>query len=100
MTGITSCGVAAEGSAKAVGGVDQPSNDVLAHSGQHKPKKPAVTPGGADLEQVKVKLLALDGTLGARTGILMALPEITIPGDKGVQTVVLLGIGIDDPTIG
>jgi hypothetical protein len=48
---------------------------------------------------VEVPLLALDGTLGAGTSILMALPKVTIPGDEGMQAVVFLGIGVNDAAI-
>ncbi len=80
--------------------MDQPGIDMLAHSGQHKPEEPTVATGGAGVEQVEIMLLALDGTLGTGTSILMALPEVTIPGDEGMQAVVFLGIGINDPTVG
>ena len=52
------------------------------------------------MKQRKVELLTLDGTLSARALVLMAIPKVTIPGNEGVQAVVLLRIGVDDATIG
>ena len=73
---------------------------MLAHGGQHHPEEPAVTAGSARLEQVEVILLPLDGALSAGAGILVALPRVAIPGDEGMESVILLGIGIDDPAVG
>ena len=82
-----------------LGGVNQPSVDVLTHSSEHHTEEPAVTTSGASLEQAAVVLLALDRTLGTRAALGVALPKVAIPGDKGVQAKVLLGIGVDDPAI-
>lgn len=68
--------------------MDQPSVNVLAHSGQDQAEKLTLPASGASLEQVEVVLLALDGVFGAGTGILVALPESTFPGDEGVQPIV------------
>ena len=48
---------------------------------------------------MEVTLFALDGTLGARTSIHMALPKVTIPGDEGMQAIILLGIGVNDAAV-
>ena len=82
-----------------LGGVNQPSVDVLTHRGEHHTEEPAVTTSGADDAQAEVVLLALDRTLGTRAALGVALPEVAISGDKGVQAKVLLRIGVDDPTI-
>ena len=78
----------------------QPGVDVLTHSGQDQPEEPAFAASGARLKQAKVKLLALDGTLGAGATVFVELPQVTIPGDEGMQAVVFLGIGVDDAAIG
>ena len=52
------------------------------------------------MKQAKVEFFALDRTLGARALVLMAVPEVTIPGNESVQAEVLLGIGVDDAAIG
>ena len=93
------CRSAVEGSIEWVGGVNQPSDDVLAHSGEHHAEEPAVAASGASLEQGTVELLALDGTLGTGTTLCVTLPEIAVPGDQGMQAIVLLRIGIDDAAI-
>ena len=80
--------------------MDEPGVDVLAHGGQHEPEEPAITTSGAGLEQVEVILLPLDRAFSAGAGILMALPKVTIPGYEGMEAVVLLEVGIDDPAIG
>ena len=80
--------------------MDQPGIDMLAHGGQHEPEEPAVTASGAGLKQEEVILLALDRAFGAGAGILVALPKVTIPGDEGMESVILLGIGVDDPAVG
>jgi hypothetical protein len=90
----------ANSSVQAIGGMDQPGIDVLAHGSQHEAEEPAVTASGAGLEQAEVILFAFDGALGTGAGILVALPEVTIPGDEGMESVVLLGIGVDDPPVG
>lgn len=79
--------------------MDEPGIDVLAHGGQHEPEEPTVTPGGAGLKQMEIVLLALDRAFGAGAGILMALPKVTIPGDEGMESVVLLRIGVDDSAV-
>jgi hypothetical protein len=73
---------------------------MLTHSGEHHAEEPTITASGARLEQTTVVLLALDGTLGTGTTLGVTLPEITIPGDKGVQAIVLLRIGVDNAAIG
>ena len=100
MTGITSCRVAAAGSVKPLGGVDQPGIDVLAQSSQYKPEEPAVTASGAGLEKQKVVLFALDRAFGAGAGIEVCLPEVAFSRNEGVQPIVLLGIGVDHAAIG
>ena len=83
----------------AVGSMDEPGIDVLAHSGQHDAKEPPVTSSGARLREKEVTLFAFDRAFGTGACILVALPESTLSGDEGVQAVVLLGIGIDDAAI-
>ena len=73
---------------------------MLAHSSQHEPEEPAVTAGGASLEQEEVILLALDRAFGAGASILMALPKVTVPGDESMESVILLGVGVDDAAVG
>ena len=90
---------AAGGSVESVGGVDQPSDDVLTHSSQYGAEEPAVTTGGTNMKQAVVVLLTLEGTLGTRTALSVAKPKVTMPGDKGVQAIVLGRIGIDDATV-
>ncbi len=51
------------------------------------------------MKQAAVVLLTLDGTLGTRTELGVALPKVTMPGDKGVQAIVLGRIGIDDAPV-
>jgi hypothetical protein len=51
------------------------------------------------LEQVKIVLFAFNGAFGARTGITVALPEGSIAGEEGVEAVVFMRVGIDDPAI-
>ncbi len=80
--------------------MDEPGVDVLAHSGQDDAKEPAVTASGARLEEEEVVLLALDRAFGTRACILVALPVCASSGDEGMQAIVLLGIGVDDTTIG
>ncbi len=82
-----------------VGGVDQPSINVLTHSGQDQAEEPTIAASGLGLEQVAVIFLALDGAFGARASIEVALPEDTIPGNEGVEAVVFFGVGINDPAI-
>ena len=99
-TSVTDGASAAAGSVKRMGGVDQPSIDMLTHSGQHDPEKPPIPTGGADLEQAEVVLLALDGTLGTGAALSVEVPKVGIPGDEGVQAVVALGIGVDNAAVG
>ena len=80
--------------------MDEPGIDVLAHGSQHDAEEPTVTASSARLEEEEVVLFALDRAFGAGTHILVTLPEIAFSGDEGMQSIVLLGIGIDDPTIG
>ena len=100
MSSATESQRVVRGSVEPVGGVDQPSVNVLAHSSQHQAEEPSVTASSASMEKVKVILLALDGAFGAGAGILVTLPEVAISGDDGMETVVFLGIGVDDTTIG
>ena len=51
------------------------------------------------MKQAAVELLTLEGTLGTRTALGVAQPKVTMPGDKGVQAIVLGRIGIDDATV-
>ena len=87
------------GSVETLGGVNQPSVDVLTHCGEHHTEEPAVTTSSAGETQAEVVLLALDRTFGTRAALGVAAPEVAIPGDKGVQAKVLLRIGVDDPSI-
>ena len=52
------------------------------------------------MKKVEVIILAFDGALGARPGILVAQPERTGSGDEGMEAVVDFGIGVDDAAIG
>ena len=80
--------------------MDDPGVDMLAHGSEHQAEEPAVAASGASLKQVEVILLPLDGALGAGAGIFVALPKVTIPWDEGMESVVLLGIGVEDPAVG
>ena len=73
---------------------------MLAHSSQHDAEEPTVTTSGACLEEEEVVLFAFDRAFGAGAHILVTLPEVAFSGDEGMQSIVLLGIGVDDPTIG
>ena len=84
---------------ESVGGVNQPSDDMLTHRSKDDTEEPALTTSGAGLEQAEVVLLAFDGTLGTGAALGVTLPKVAIPGDKGEQAKVLLRIGVDDPTI-
>ena len=72
---------------------------MLTHSSQHQAKEPPVTASGAGLQESEVTLLALDGALSTRAGVLMRLPKVTISRDEGVQAIVLLRVGVDDAAI-
>ena len=96
---VTGCASAAGGSVERLGGVNQPSVDVLTHRGEHHTEEPTVTTSSPGKAQAEVVLLALDGTLSTRAAFGVAPPEIAIPGDKGVQAKVLLRIGVDDATV-
>jgi hypothetical protein len=52
------------------------------------------------LEEVEVVLFAFDGAFGTGASIPVTLPEVTVSGDESMEAVVVLGIGIDDPTVG
>ena len=93
------CWGPASSSVQAVSGVDQPGIDVLAHRGQHEPEKPAVPASGAGLEEEEVILLAFDRAFGAGAGVLMTLPKVAVPGDEGMESEVLFGIGVDDSAV-
>ena len=71
----------------------------MTHSGEHDAKEPAVTTGGTNMKQAAVEFLTLEGTLGTRTALGVAKPKVTMPGDKGMQAIVLGGIGVDDATV-
>ena len=51
------------------------------------------------MKQAAVVLLTLEGTLGTRTALGVTLPKVAMPGDKGVQAIVLGRISIDDATV-
>ena len=51
------------------------------------------------MQKTEVVLLALDGALGTRAGVLVRLPKVTISRDEGVQAIVLLWVGVDDAAI-
>ena len=93
------CRVAARSLVQPIGGVNQPGIDVLTHSGQHEPEEPTVSASGADLQETAVKFLALDRALSTRASILVAQPQVAISGDDGMEAIVFLGIGVDDPTV-
>ena len=94
------CETTVKGSVQAVGGIDEPGIDVLAHGGQDEAKEPAFTASGAGLEKQKVVFFAFDRAFGAGASIEVCLPEVAFSGDESMQTVVLLGIGVEDAAIG
>jgi hypothetical protein len=83
-----------------VGGVDKPGVNVLTHRGKNDPKEPPIPASGFGPQQIKVVLFAFDGAFGTRTGITMALPQDAVSRDEGMKPIIVLGIGIDDPTVG
>ena len=85
---------------QSMGGVGQPGIDMLAHGGQHQAKEPAIPASGLGLEQVEVVLFTFDGAFGAGAGIAVTVPEVTVSRDEGMEAIVFLGIGVDDPPIG
>ena len=82
-----------------MGGVSEPGINVLAASGQDQAKEPTLPTRGLDLQQVEVILLAFDRTFGTGTSITMGLEEVTVSRDKGMETIVFFGIGVNDATI-
>ena len=72
---------------------------MLTHSGQDQAKEPAFSASGLGQQEVKVVLFAFDRAFGTRAGITVALPEVTISGDQGMKPIVLLGIGVNDPSV-
>ena len=72
---------------------------MLTHSGESQAEEPAVAARGTSLEQMKVVLFALDRAFGAGAHVLVALPESAFPGDESMESIVLLGIGVDDAAI-
>ncbi len=91
---------APRGLVRPLGAVSDPGVDVLAHCGEHHAEEPAVAAGGVRLQEVEVVLLAFDRAFGAGAGVLMALPEVAVSGDQGMEAIVLLGVGVDDATVG
>ena len=83
-----------------IGGIDAPGINVLAHRGEHGAEKPTVSASGTGLKEHKVVLFAFDGAFGAGARIFVTLPERTVPGDEGMQAIVLLGVSVDDAAIG
>ena len=73
---------------------------MLTHSSQHEAKEPPVTASGTGLQESEVTLLALDGALSTRAGVLMRLPKIAVSWDEGVQAIVFLWVGVDDASVG
>ena len=73
---------------------------MLATGSQDDAEEPALPASGFGLKQVKVVLFAFDGAFGTRAGITMAMEKVAVSRDEGMKAVILLGIGIDDPTIG
>ena len=89
----------ARASLEPLSSVLQPSIDVLAHSGQDQAKKPAVPAGGFGLQEMEIILFAFDRAFGTRASVEVELEEIALSGNKGVQAIVFLGVGVDDPAI-
>ena len=79
--------------------MNKPGVNVLTHRGKDDPKKPPIPTSGFGPQQIKVVLLAFDRTFGTGTSVTMGLEEVAIPGDKGVEPIVLFGIGVNDATI-
>lgn len=73
---------------------------MLSHGRQNDPEEPTVSASGLGLEQVKIVLFTFDRAFSTGAGIAVTLPEIAVSGDQGMEAVVVLGIGIDDPTVG
>jgi len=92
------CGINAR--SQSAKGSEEPGIDMLAHGGESKAEEPAVTARGTSLEQVKVVLFAFDRAFGTGAGVGVKLPKVTLSRDASVQAVILLGIGVDDSTIG
>ena len=87
-------------SVQAVGSVSHPSTDMLTHRGEHDTEEPAVAASGAGLAEMEVVFLAFDRSFSARAGIFVKIPEQATSGDRRVKAIVLLGVGVDDATIG
>ena len=86
-------------SRKPAGRVREPGINVLTASGQDQAKEPTLPTSGFGLKQEVVILLAFDGAFGTGTSVAMGLEEVTVSGDKGMETIVLFGIGVNDATI-
>ena len=97
---IIGCWPSSRSSIQAVGSVSDPGADVLAHGGEHDAKEPTVAAGGASFAEMEVILLALDRAFGTGAGVFVEVPENAISGNQGVKAIVLLGVGVDDTTVG
>ena len=80
--------------------MSNPGTNVLAHGSEHDTEEPAVAASGVGLEEMEVVLLTLDRAFGTGAGVFVKVPENAISGDESVEAIVLLGIGVEDATVG
>ena len=64
--------------------MNQPSVDMLTHSGEHHTEEPAVTTSSAGVKQAAVVLFAFDGTFSTGASVGVKLPKVTVSGDACV----------------
>jgi hypothetical protein len=76
---------------QAVGGVSNPSANVLTHGSEHDAEEPAVAASGVSLKEMEIVLFAFDGAFGTGAGVFVEVPEVAIPGDERVEAIVSLG---------
>ena len=72
----------------------------MADRGEHNAQEPALATSGAGLIQQKVVLFALVRAFDAAMVVVVLGPKVRIARDRGEETIVGLGIGINDASIG
>lgn len=73
---------------------------MLTDRGEHHAQEPAFASCGAGLLEQIVILLALVGTLDTTMMVVMLPPEFRVAREGCEESVVGLGIGVDDPPVG
>ena len=72
----------------------------MADRGEHHAEKPAFASGGVRLCEQVVILLAFVGTLDTAMVIVVLPPQVGVARERSEESIVGLGIGVDDATVG